>query len=215
MSMLTSHKNVIFDTLVANQLIPSQFLLEDKAEGFTLTFLNTPYYFEATLNPENRDKYFHLVFSPSEYQLKEILENYNGTFNALKYFINKWCLYLKREISEDDKWARLDQEIKSSHISFEAESDKFSFQEYVELETKMAALKDQIKLIPLEPAQLDAINNKLDHLTEQAKVLSKFDWKSMFVGTFISIIIQLSVSPANAKSLWDLIKQVFSGYFLN
>lgn len=54
----------------------------------------------------------------------------------------------------------------------------------------------------------------LERLTELAKELNKFDWKNLFIGTIISITIQLNVTPDNATLLWELIQNVFSNYFL-
>jgi hypothetical protein len=71
-----------------------------------------------------------------------------------------------------------------------------------------------IKTIPLLTVQETAIANQLDHLMELAKELNKFDWKSLFIGTISSIIIQLGVTKENAHELWSLIKKVFNNFFL-
>ena len=212
MNLLLSQKNALFDLISENGFSNSQFtLLDESADNLsTISYNNSIFYF--SIADANTGKSI-IEFSPAYDQIIKDYEDvsWNSVVDSFKY----WLKYLKREVTAEDKWARLDQEIKSANISFESETDKFSFAEYQEVKVKVEVLKDQIKAIPLELAQAEAINNKLDHLIVLAETSSKFDWKAQFVGTIIAIIIQLSVSPANAKALWDLIKHVFSGYFLN
>ena len=58
------------------------------------------------------------------------------------------------------------------------------------------------------------IKNQLERLTLLAVDLGKFDWKNLFVGTIMSIIIQLGVNKENANLIWLAIKQMFYEYFI-
>jgi hypothetical protein len=104
--------------------------------------------------------------------------------------------------------------MQSIRFNFKNEEDKFSFNEYGDLKAKVETLKNSINQIGLLSDQVLTINSKLDHLVDLAKEMNKFDWKNLFVGTIISMIIQLSVTQDNAKALWILIKQIFNNYLL-
>jgi len=104
--------------------------------------------------------------------------------------------------------------VNSIKLNLNNEADKFSALEFEDLKIKVSAIKQGLNNIDLLSDQISVINEKLDHLTELAVNMNKFDWKSQFIGTIISIIIQLEVTQENAKSLWALIKQVFNNYFL-
>ncbi len=70
-------------------------------------------------------------------------------------------------------------------------------------------------MLPFLANTLPEIQVQLNNLTQLAEKMSKFDWANLFVGTIISIVIQLSITPDNAKTLWGIIKGIFTGYFLN
>jgi hypothetical protein len=214
MRFLTSQKNKLFDTIANKQLNPSMFNYIEDENQMTINYINSDWYFSFKATPNSALNSHQIKYSPGQYEF-EIAFSSSSDWSKVELHFEYWCNYLLREISIEDKWKRLDQEIRASHISFESETDKFSFSEYKDIEVKIQVLKERVKLISLESTQLEAIENKLDHLIIQAETLSKFDWKSLFIGTMVNIIIQLSVSPTNAKALWDLIKQVFTGYFLN
>ncbi len=154
----------------------------------------------------------YAIFSPGNDNFAE--QNYPGTWEYQLQYAFRWLTNIFREINSTNKWDRLYKEIAEIKINYENDEGKFSATEYEELKHKIDSLKNGITSINLLPEQLAAINTKLDHLTLLAKDMNKFDWKGLFVGTIISIIVQLSVTPENAKSLWALIKQVFSNYLL-
>ncbi len=79
---------------------------------------------------------------------------------------------------------------------------------------KINQIKSSLGTINLLEEQQVAISQKLDHLIDVAKDLNKFDWKNLFIGTIISIIIQLEVNKENAALLWELIKRVFRNFLL-
>jgi hypothetical protein len=120
------------------------------------------------------------------------------------------------ELNSPNKWDRLSKEIKNAGINLDKNNsdNKFSILEYEDLKTKILTLKQSSHTIGLTSEQSNAIEAKLDHLTDMAKILNKFDWKSLFVGTIISVVIQLNVTQDNANSLWTLIRQIFKNFLL-
>jgi hypothetical protein len=214
MKLLTSQKDTLFDLIEKKGLSPSQFSFSDKSSKFRpgqspcLKFNNSEFYFTF----DSKDNKYYSIYSPGNDKFVD--EAAPITWDNQLYYFKEWVAYLIREISAPNKWERLKKELEEISINFDSSEDKFSFQEYEELKTKVAFLKQNISTVGLAINQAQAINAKLDHLTELAKDMNKFDWKSLFIGTIMSIIIQLSVTPDNAKTLWTLIRQAFNNYFL-
>ncbi len=218
MKLLNSQKNTLFDLIEKFGLSPSQFEFKENHSKISnnqlttdLILKNSNYFFSFETGPNTSAKHY-AIFCPGSEAYTE--SQYPGDWVFQLNYVEEWLANLVREINSPNKWSRLDNEIASIGIKFENDENKFSFHEYEDLKQKISTLKDGIINIGLLPTQINAINLKLDNLTELAKDMNKFDWKSLFIGTIISIIIQLYISPDNAKMLWTLIKQVFNNYLL-
>ena len=217
MKLLVSQKDEIFDLINNSEWFsPSQFKLieigtREKGVNTELKFENSEYYFRFF---EQRE--YHGVFvanySPGEKLLFEATSSLDWDLGIIHF--ENWLRFLHREINAPDKWSRLLKELSNIQILSETDEAKFSYREYIELTDKISQIKGLIKTVPLLVEQQNAIIDKLDHLTELARELNKFDWKSLFIGTISSIIIQLSVTKENALQIWALIKKVFNNFFL-
>lgn len=215
MKLLNSQKDQIFDLIEEQNLSPSQFEFNEEqvnvvshTEKTILSFKNSQYFFQF----DYRNGGHYSIFSPGRSTITE--EEFPRNWENQLFYFKEWLLNLLREINTPNKWERLRKEINEINSGFTVGQEKFSFQEYEELIIKINQLKGSIKEIGLSRDQILGINNKLDFLVESAKTLSKFDWKSLFVGTIISITIQLGLTPENSKSLWNLITHIFNQLFL-
>ena len=136
------------------------------------------------------------------------------TWNETLNIFNNWLYYLQREVTSPNLWQQFKTEISEIKYINNFNNQKFSFSEYTEISEKIEILKSRLSSIPLILNQQNEIILRLDHLSETAKELGKFDWISLFVGTIISVVIQLNVTRENANAIWDLIRRVFNNYFL-
>tara|TARA_R110000744_G_scaffold74008_1_gene148010 strand:+ start:256 stop:921 length:666 start_codon:yes stop_codon:yes gene_type:complete len=219
MKLLTSQKNTLFDIIEESGLSPAQFDFSEMQSKTTpsfrvATYLNykkSDFYFIFDSAPKNSASHYS-IFCPGADSYKEIRNP--GSWSLQLDYFQKWLFYLLREVKTENKWERLQKEIDGVNISVENNQDKFSAKEYEELKQKMTTLKEGISKYDLMPNQILLLNEKIDFLVDSAREMNKFDWKSLFIGTIISIIIQLNITPDNAKLLWNLIKQVFNNYLL-
>lgn len=217
MKLLVSQKDELFDLINDSEWFsPSQFKIietgtKEKGVNTEVKFENSEYYFRFF---EQRDYYgvFVANYSPGEKLLFEATSSLDWNLGVIHF--KNWLRFLNREINAPDKWSRLLKELSNIQILSETDETKFSYREYNELSDKISQIKDLIKTVPLLVEQQNAIIDKLDHLTDLARELNKFDWKSLFIGTITSIIIQLSVTKENALQIWALIKKVFNNFFL-
>jgi len=218
MKLLKSQKDILYDLIERNGMSPFQFdffefesNLSHGKVATTLKFKESDFFFTFETVGNNEQPHYS-IYSPGEYKYED--SHYSGFWQSQYQKVCDWLIYLKREVNTPNKWERL--KIEMSVISFTTSNDnsKFSASEYEELNAKIASLKHGIKLLGLLPEQLITLNAKLDYLSSQAKEMNKFDWKSLFIGTIISIIIQLAVTQENAKALWELIRMTFNDFLL-
>jgi len=67
----------------------------------------------------------------------------------------------------------------------------------------------------LESSQIESIEFKIDKLAEKLTTMDKYDWKNLFIGTFISIVLQLSLSQEQGKEFIGILKRIFATYFVH
>ncbi|WP_276378888.1 hypothetical protein [Flavobacterium sp. H4147] len=216
MKLLKSQKNSIFEIIQDFDFFsPDQF---EVIENETITGYDTIVHFKA-----DKDNYFsfddckyvnrlYVRYSPGEQQIRDFSSDIIWD-QALDYFFN-WLIYLQREVLSPNLWEQFKSRISEIKYDNDFKNEKFSFSEYAEISEKIEVLKSSLSAIPLLLDQQNTIIARLDHLNETAKELGKFDWVNLFVGTIISVLIQLNVTHDNANAIWDLIKSVFNEYIL-
>lgn len=208
MQLLPSQANELFDLIVNyGYFSPSQFSFD--RENSVVYFKDSTYKFAIY---EARGTPYYVSLSPGE---SKVLDEFGvRSWSHLKPVFLDWLRYLQRETIILDKWSRLEEEIKYLMVPAQSNNERFTHNEYLEIETKLNLIIKSLPSIPLLPEQLSAITNQLNHIQETANNLGKFDWKNLFIGTIISVIIQLEVTPENAHAVFQLIKRVFEGMFL-
>lgn len=210
MQLLLSQKNAIFDEIEFFKFSPSQFSFNAYPEVTIIKLINTDYHFE--IKDTNNYNFSTVEFSPGEEYFSEAYTCQSWPDTLHRFSL--WLDNLKRETQLEDKWERLQQEIESIEIPFSNDNSTFTVSEFEILRENFKLIKTKILNIGLTEPQNEIIISKLDFLLEQSKTMNKFDWKSLFIGTIITIIIQLSLSQEQGTAIWNLIKEVFKNYLL-
>lgn len=216
MKLLTSQKNLLFEIIQNFEFFShNQFeIIEDDVMGSYTTYIeyraNKGFYFRFLDSEYNNTLYVN--YSPGDEQMTDCTSQIDWK-QTLNNFVN-WLHYLQREVTSPNLWEKFKNEISEIKLFNNFNNQKFSFSEYNEISEKIDVLKNCLSEIPLILNQQNEIILRLDHLGETAKELGKFDWVNLFVGTIISVVIQLNVTPENTAAIWDLIKRVFNNYFL-
>lgn len=218
MILLPSQGDEIFDLITNAELSPIQFHLKEAIGKIDPTkistyaiFKNSPYYFSFETNPRNRTSHCS-NFCPGSDTYIEI--DYPGSWAIQKGVFKRWLTNLKREITTTNKWALLEKEMQQINATYDNSTDTFSASEYDDLKQRMNQLKEGIKAIELLSEHLEILNAKIDHLTDLALTMNKFDWKSQFVGTVINLSMYLAFSEEARTAFWGLIKVVMSPIIL-
>lgn len=213
MKLLKSQTNQLFNLIQSfGSLSPNQFVIynEELYDGsFELAFKDSDYFFKLSESDSYYNSY-NMNFIPGDVTY-EVLYQVNDWSNILDYF-RIWLRNLVREINEPDLWSRFQSLINDVNYSNSDDNSnlKFTAKEYKELTQKMDLFIGKIEGIDIDKNSQDIIISKLNEITTLALELNKFDWINLFVGTIISIIIQLNVTKENANLLWSFIKQIFN-----
>lgn len=218
MKLLNSQKNIFFELIEKNKTFSvNQFTFEEfKSTNnnwiTTIKFKNSEYYFSIF---EDSGAYGagYVNYTPGINKYLKISSRL-GFENAVIEF-EKWLKSLQREISEPDLWEKLKTNIDYfSPKILQIDNSKFTAKEYIVLQQQISSLIEKVNQIPLLIEQQEEINRQLERLTLLAVDLGKFDWTNLFMGTIVSIIIQLEVNKENANLLWLAIKQILNNYFI-
>lgn len=216
MRLLLSQKNELFKIIEKSKdLTPGQFSLtepqNDGDDSPSIELKNSDYIFSIYESKEYVKSYF-VNYVPGIDSYKEFSERIG--WNGIVDHFHQWINNVSRELNEPNHWARLEHEISTINFSTNFNNSKFTVREYEELKSNVELFSQNLNSIPLLVEQQKEIRQELERLSELAKDLGKFDWLNLFIGTVISLIIQLSVTKENAAMLWTLIKVSFNVYFL-
>jgi hypothetical protein len=219
MKLFRSQKNQIFDMIIKEGLRPSQFAFKEvtrKGEShYTLVLEDSNFYFRFKFTPGPSPLLFYAMGrSPGE-KTPVDTQMYHEDWDSLTADLSNWLKLVKREVEEPDKWEQIYES--SKHISWKTgqeENTLFTFTEVDEIQMAVERVKHRIVQMGLLPDHLAVINAKLDYLAEKSKSLGRVDWKNILIGTLITVVVELSLPPETAKTLWSLFKEVFHGIML-
>jgi len=217
MKLLISQKDQIFKLIENNDYFsPHQFEIVEmdkkieKEIETLVVFKESEYFFGFVDSSYNAS--FYLNYHPGNEQFLEVTSPLMWK-EGMAHF-NKWLNNLKREINAPNLWQKFQTEATALNMNFDSDNSKFTINEYNELKQKIDFIINQLPNIQLGNQQQIEIASTLQHLLTLSNELGKFDWKSLFIGTIISIIIQLNVTKENADLLWQLIKSSFNTFLL-
>lgn len=214
MRLLLSQKNQLHEAIELEKLNPFQFTLTENVENFeggnsTEIVYKTNTEFKFRISPFMQ--YWQVDKCPGD-DIYSSQKHFAG-FDDVYLSFEKWLKYLKEEITSTDKWTLVNQVVSSIDL-FKNEdivNEKFSAHEFNILNEKMNQLQKGLSDIGLTINEINVINQKLDNIYLLALDLGKFDWANLFIGTIVSIIIQLGLTPENTSLLWKLVKEIFKG----
>lgn len=207
MILLLSQKNQLFELIQNSGIGITQFKYDEESNTAFIRHKSN-YYYKIIVDNIS----YWSEFSPGKNSLRYITGKVNWSTTITEF--TNWLSFLKREVLSIDKWSVFEQELDKLSLNQEDSSSYFSVDEYEIVKSRMLSLKLRLANISLDKNQLAVLEEKIDYLIEEAKHQKKFDWKSLFIGTIVSIIIQLSISQEQGKQIWDLIKEIFNNYFL-
>ena len=168
-------------------------------------------YFSFSIDRFERENYKVLMFPIDN--TNGISLSSNNWIGVTKLF-NKWAKDVAEEITTPTGW-RTFQSDNFLNSGFKELNEEFSESEKAYVRESIKELKQKINTLELSEQHLLVIERKLDELSDKVESLNKFDWKALFIGTIITLIMTLVIPPEISGLLWDHIKLIFARYNLN
>lgn len=216
MWLKTSQKNFLFEIIEKSKLSPSLFVLEEKElERYRLY---------TTISLRDNTKYYFYFWDdcirmcPGFHQLQESHEI--QSFNGSSIIFENWISILTEELATPDKWELIEKQIQQLDFNPIYENLAFSHNEYIDLSGKLDLLKEKlIEKLELDESNRRVLHQLLEHQKEMMKSLNRRDWMFLFIGGFFTYFQNLALNaiihPDQIPALFNLIKLILKGYFLN
>jgi hypothetical protein len=186
-----------------------------KGGQYILKHKLTPFKFIVAVSEENVDwfQYKRTLFNPKlSLSFKEpSYEDYIDFLN-LSVKLREWLKDVKRyqeEFKLPDPWDEIFNNKFESRGTIEFNDEKFSSSEIKLLEQGIKEFKQQIVTLKIPKNEIDLIQAKLDLIGEKLYEETKFDWKSLFIGTISNIILTLSLPQEASGTLFKFVKSFF------
>jgi hypothetical protein len=217
--ILKKHKNTLLTIIQESGLDPTRFSAEDGTidrEKFLIIQLrNSPLRF-AVRPSDTFDTFLYRCsnFLPG-LPLGNRLYSHNpqNLYVTFKEWLNSVVTPYLDEASTPDFW-RLMKDTYSDTIREQQTPDYFEpFSEEEKNQLRLSIGEFRLSIVNnFNPhkEELDAINNRLKHLSDALDKHNKFDWKGIAIHTVISIAITLALNPEQTNHLFQLFKSVFS-----
>lgn len=208
MELLQSQKDQIYELIEEEGLSPNLFHFEEPTTYDASTYLrlkNSDYYFQFA---ENQSGSHFAIYSPGEGIYEE--KQNPGSWPLQLNYVRRWLRNIDRELKTPNKWDLLAKEM--ANVDFKDikyNDSKFTYQEYELLEKNIEDLKNKVSKLDLLEEQIAQIHKKLDHLLNLAKEMNKTDWKELFIGSLISLFMQLSIDKDTGQIIFGYIKNLF------
>ncbi len=167
-------------------------------------------YFSFAINKIRTDTYTLIILPVNDTKGSTVTVNWEDTKKRFKSWANK----LYKELNTPTGWQSFQSE-NFLNAGLKELENGFSEIEKDQVRQSMYELKDKVKTLELTAEKAEIIVEKLSQLSKKVDDLSKFDWKSLFIGNIANLIMVLGIPPETSGMLWEYIKMAFSGLKLN
>jgi hypothetical protein len=129
------------------------------------------------------------------------------SWRALMERVSRWLGEVKHDLETPDLWAELrsDTELLVATSDETRENTPFTPAEQKEIARALQELGEDAKsTYALSAAQEQELDAKLDYLVDAAGRLGRTDWRGVFVGVMLSLVLSGALPPESVRvtSLW-------------
>ena len=222
--MLNKYKNDILTAIKGSGFAPSCFTTYEDGDDFCITLTGTEIHFLFFSVPESYHmfRFRYVPFCPGNKQVlsDDFSPHPNEDTFIFRTAMEQFRVWLKsiRDYFEDnqtpDLWAELQKQNTITDLTGQADDQYTPFT--VEQKRQIRLGLNEVRLLiqkEFEPSEdeMNVVTNRLDYLADALDRLNKFDWKSVLMGTIISVSTALAFSPEQADSLYQIFKNMLAG----
>ena len=119
--------------------------------------------------------------------------------------VSLWLGEVKRDLETPDLWAELQREAKLLGAGSNAvtENTPFTPGEQKEIAGRLKELAKYVrKTHSLSPAQMQALDEKLEYLVDASHRLGRKDWLNAFIGVTLGYMLSVALPPESARTIF-------------
>lgn len=171
-----------------------------------LSYKDTAFYFRFDFYDDGH----YCLFSPSTEQSYE--EEQTGYWSNQLSCVERWLQALKDEIETIDPWEHMQGYLPAEAVDYfdQNENTQFSYAQAQQIEGRLNQFrKNVVGEFKLTGKQVEVVDQKINYLIDRVKKLGRIDWRTIFVGTIVSLGMGLAMEPSKMKRLWALARECF------
>jgi hypothetical protein len=126
-------------------------------------------------------------------------------WQSLMQRVSLWLGEVKRDLETPDLWAELQREAKLLGAGSNAvtENTPFTPGEQKEIAGRLKELAKYVrKTHSLSPAQMQALDEKLEYLVDASHRLGRKDWLNAFIGVTLGYMLSVALPPESARTIF-------------
>jgi hypothetical protein len=164
-------------------------------------------YYSFSINYQKRDNYYVTILPV--YDTKGLSVNCNWVQTKTKF--KEWAKAIVLEISTPTGWETFENK---NYLDTDLNDldERFSETDKVLVRRGLKELKERFIQLELPIEKLKTINKKLDDLDKKVDELSKFDWKSLLIGTIANLILVLAIPTDFNGVIWEYVRSAFNNF---
>ncbi len=129
-------------------------------------------------------------------------------------YLADWLQAVKNELNIPDLWADLQANARLFAPTSEAPEEVFTPDEARQLRIQLQHIQQQLLTAGLPEAAARQLAQTVREAGEKAERFTKKEWQGWFIGSMISAMTSLAMSPDSVKVVYQILKTTFTGLFL-
>jgi hypothetical protein len=164
-------------------------------------------YYSFSINYQKRDNYYVTILPI--YDTKGLSVNCNWVQTKTRF--KDWAKGIALEISTPTGWETFEN---NNYLDTDLNDldERFSETDKVLVRRGLKELKERFIQLELPIGKLKTIDKKLDDLDKKVDELSKFDWKSLLIGTIANLILVLAIPTDFNGVIWEYVRSAFNNF---
>jgi hypothetical protein len=166
-------------------------------------------YFSFSIERQQRDVYLISILPVD----RTNPANLKVAWTQVRTYFDAWVKAVAAEVTTPDAWESIESSdfYRASDLDY---SESYSEDEQVIIRNQMKVLAESIASLQLSSGQQQIVLQRLDSITAQLGKLSRFDWRSLLLGTIMNLAFALAFTPDVVQAIRELVIKAFAKWRL-
>jgi len=164
-------------------------------------------YYSFSINYQTKDSYYLTIYPVDDTKGYSV----SGNWEQTKQRFANWAKGIFIELNTSTGWETFENQ---NYLDTDINDidEQFSDTDKILVRQGLKELKERFSQLELSHEAIITIDKKLNDLDKKVDELSKFDWKSLLIGTIASLMLALAIPPDLNGVIWEYVKTAFNNY---